>query len=178
MNVYKDRYNDFIKKFKTNIYSLDRRFSNYIFLCIGTDKVTGDAFGPLVGKFLNELIENEYENIFIEGTLESPISYINIDERLEKIYKVYEDPCLIVIDSALSNDEEIGNIVVRKGKTNLGMGLNKKMHNIGDLSINGIIAKDYKIPKYNFYNLQNISLNFIMNFAQLVANGIYTSIAE
>ncbi len=178
MNIYKNKYNEFVKSFKTNIYSLDRRYSNYIFLCIGTDKVMGDAFGPLVGKFLSELIENDYENIFIEGTLDNPISYINIDDRLNKIYRIYDNPCLIVVDSALSNDEDIGNIIVKKGKTNLGMGLNKKMYSVGELSVNGIIAKDYKIPKYNFYNLQNISLNFVINFAELVANGIYNCISE
>ena len=46
-----------------------------IFICIGTDRSTGDSLGPLVGyklQFLNK------SNIHIYGTLQSPIHAKNI----------------------------------------------------------------------------------------------------
>ena len=30
-------------------YSIKNKFSNIIFVCIGTNKIVGDSFGPLVG---------------------------------------------------------------------------------------------------------------------------------
>ena len=45
-----DIYNNFVNDFSTKIYNLrnDKVFSDYIFLCVDSDKITGDAFGPLV----------------------------------------------------------------------------------------------------------------------------------
>lgn len=47
---FKERYNNFVNDFSSVLYGLtnNREFSNVIFLCIGTDRVTGDSFGPLV----------------------------------------------------------------------------------------------------------------------------------
>ena len=46
---------------------------------------------------------------------------------------------------------------------NIGSGLNKKSIYIGDISIKGIVSKDFKKPQYNFKMLQNTSLGLIMN---------------
>ena len=43
---------------------------------------------------------------------------------------------------------------------------------IGDISIKSVVAKDYKIPRYNFKALQNISLNGVMTLSNIVAEGI------
>ena len=52
-----------------------------IFLCIGTDRCTGDSLGPLVGyrlKHISSLFKKK--NIFFYGSLESPVHSINIRE--------------------------------------------------------------------------------------------------
>lgn len=41
-----------------------------IFLCIGTDRCTGDSLGPLIGHKLKFL---KRKNFYIYGTLENPI---------------------------------------------------------------------------------------------------------
>ena len=53
-----------------------------IFVCIGTDRSTGDSLGPLVGYKLKYLSKN---NIYIYGTLENPIHAKNMVEVLAKI---------------------------------------------------------------------------------------------
>lgn len=168
-------YNNFISDFSTKIYNLksDEPFSDYIFLCVGSDKITGDAFGPLVGDKLQKLFKNYYNNISVEGTLENTISATNIEEKIKQIYNKYKNPCIIAIDSALSNKEDIGKIIVTDTKMRLGKGTNKRMPAIGNISIKGIVAQDYKIARYNFSTLQNTSLNLVMKLANVTADGIY-----
>lgn len=168
-------YNNFISDFSTKIYNLknDEPFSDYIFLCVGSDKITGDAFGPLVGDKLQKLFKNHYNNISVEGTLEKTISATNIEGKVKEIYNKYKKPCIIAIDSALSNKEDIGKIIVTDTKMKFGKGTNKRMITVGDISIKGIVAQNYKIARYNFSTLQNTSLNLVMKLANITADGIY-----
>ncbi len=58
----------------------------------------------------------------------------------------------------------------------LGRGMNKIGEKIGNISIQGVVAKDYKIPKLNFTVLQNVPLGLVMDLAQQTANGICRTI--
>lgn len=166
----------FISELEDVLYK-KRKNNNYtelVILCIGTDKITGDCFGPLVGSFLIKLFENyNIFNISIYGTLENNINYNNIDKVLGRIYKIHKKPCIVVVDAALSKKENIGKIYVSDEKTILGKSLNKNNLLVGDISIKAVVGKDYKISKYNFINLQNTSLNIVMNLANIVSEGIF-----
>ena len=142
-----------------------------IFLCVGTDRITGDCFGPLVGSKLIELLkEHNFSNINVYGDLEKNLNY----ESISKIIKnMNNNSTIIVIDAALSKKDNIGKIFVSNRKTILGKGLDKNKIEIGDISIKSVVAKDYKIPRYNFKALQNISLNGVMTLANIVAEGIF-----
>ena len=167
---------EFIRNFEDKLYIQKKikDFSQVVFLCIGTDKVIGDSIGPLVGSKLQELIRDyNIFNIDIYGSLKSNVNYINIENIIKKINKYYTDACIIVIDSALSKKENIGKIYVSNTKTVLGKGLNKNKIQIGDISIKAVVGKDLKIPKYNFKNLQEISLGLILNLSNTLANGIF-----
>ena len=152
-----ERYNKFVNDFSDTLYNLktEKPYSDYLFLCVGSDKITGDCYGPLVGQKLKEVFKNTYKNIQVYGTLDDPISAINLEMVVNKIYKTFENPCIIAIDSALGAKDNIGEILVANSKIQCGKGTNKKLISIGDISIKGIVAKDYKIPKYNFQALQN-----------------------
>ena len=146
-------------------------YSEIAFLCVGTDRITGDCFGPLVGTKLTNLLEKDnFSNINVYGNLQNNINYTNIDKVVKKIN---DNTCIVVIDSALSKKENIGKIIVSNKKTILGKGLNKNKIEIGDISVKCVVAKDYKIPNYNFKVLQNISLNAVMSLANIVSEGIY-----
>ena len=60
-----------------------------IFLCIGTDRATGDSLGPLIGYKLKNLSQ---KNIYIYGSLEYPIHSVNLVEILNKIKCNFKNP--------------------------------------------------------------------------------------
>ena len=176
LNTLKDYI---VNKLSTEIYyaKKDKSYLEIVFLCIGTDKITGDCFGPLVGSKLNELLENHnIFNINIYGTLRENVNYLNINKVIEEIYTKYKKPYIIVVDAALSKKENIGKVYIEKGKTILGNGLNKNKIQIGNLSIKAVVGKDYKLAKYNFSTLQNISLNIVMTLSNIVAEAIIETI--
>ena len=167
---------NFMQSFANYIYE-EKRERNYleiVFLCIGTDKIIGDSFGPLVGSKLEQLLEAyNIFNINIYGTLEENICYTNVDECLLKIKKDHPNACIIAIDAALSKEVNIGKIFVQREKMVLAKGLNKTKVEVGDISIKAVVGKNYKLSKYNFLSLQNISLNEVINLSNIVAEGIY-----
>lgn len=177
-NYYEDekyKKEQFISNLQNVIYK-EKCKNNYldlVFLCIGTDRMTGDCFGPLVGtKIKNKLKDNNIFNINIYGSLENNISYTNIEKSLKIINKLHPNAYIIAIDSALSKKENIGKIFVQDGKLTLGMGLNKNKIKIGNANIKAVVGKDYKFSNYNFYALQNISLNSVIKLADIVSEGI------
>lgn len=170
-------YHDFVNNFSNILREkvCDLEISQLIFLCVGTDRVIGDSFGPLVGYKLNQLFFDE-TRISIIGNLQNTVSSNNIQKVIHNIEIKYENPFIIAIDAALSNNHNIGEVIVSGKKMNIGRGLYKKSTYIGDISIKGIVARNYKNSRCNFRILQNTSLNFIMNMANLVSKGIYNVI--
>lgn len=166
----------FIQDFTNYLFQEKKKrgYLEIVFLCIGTDRIIGDSFGPLVGTKLEELLENyNIFNINIYGTLKQNICYTNVLETLKMIKDKHPNACIVVIDAALSTEERIGKIFVKQGKMELGKGLNKSKIEVGDISIKAVVGKNYKFPKYNFSSLQNISLNAVIKLADIVADGIF-----
>lgn len=157
-----EKYNTFVQEFSNKLYNLkaETPFSDYIFLCIGSDKIIGDSYGPLVGQKLEESFKGKYNNIQVYGTLDKPISAVNLEKKVQEIYTKYKNPCIIAIDSALSSSENIGKILVSNSKMQCGKAAGKKLMLVGNISIKGVVAKDYKIPRYNFSNLQNTRIRW------------------
>ena len=168
--IYQKFVNDFSIVLRSKIDGLE--LSKLIFLCIGTNRIIGDSFGPLVGYKLKKMFQRN-ENIEVIGDLENTVNLANVKRIIENIYSTYETPFVIAIDSAVSNRIEIGNIIVSNSKMNVaGSYINKKIY-VGDISIKGVTSKDLKYAKYNFKLLQNVPLNLIMNMSETVAEGIY-----
>ena len=177
MTFKEELYNDFVQDFSIVLREKikDLEISKLIFLCIGTDRVIGDSFGPLVGYKLKYLFKDE-ENIKVLGTLNNIICAHNISGIIKDINATYPDSFLIAIDAALSNTNNIGRVLVSKNSINVASGFNRNNIYVGDVSIKGIVSKNMNNPKYNFKLLQNTPLNLIMNMADAVAEGIDTVI--
>lgn len=174
INIKEKFINDFNYIF--NKLRNQKEYSEITFLCVGTDRITGDCFGPLVGsRLIEQLKDYNYSNINVYGSLKENLSYKNINKIIEKINK---KTITIVIDAALSKEENIGKIFVSNSKTILGKGLEKNKIEIGDISIKSVVAKDHKIAKCNFKALQNISLNGVMTLANIVSEGIFDTIRK
>ena len=167
--VYQNFVNDFSLILRNKIQGLE--ISKLVFLCIGTDRIIGDSFGPLVGYKLKNLFYGK-ENIEVIGDLGNIVNLNNISKILERIKESYELPFVIAIDSAISYRKDAGRIVVSNSKMNVASSLSNRKIYAGDVSIKGIVAKNIVGPRYNFKILQNVPLNTIMNMADTVAQGI------
>lgn len=166
----------FMQNFLNCIYEekQNKDYFELVFLCIGTDRLIGDSFGPLVGTRLKELFE-KYNicNINIYGTLNENICYTNVDKWIKIINNNHPGACIVVIDAALSKETNIGNIYVKKEKMELASGLNRHKIIDGNIAIKAVVGKNYKLAKTNFLSLQNVSLNDVINLSRIVAEGIY-----
>lgn len=120
MEQKNNQYENFVSDFSTILYGLtnNRRFSDVIFLCIGTDRITGDSFGPLVGYKLNHLFCSD-EKVSIIGDLNSLVCSTNIESMIQKIETEYKNPFIIAIDSAISNERSPGSIIVSDRRCNI-----------------------------------------------------------
>lgn len=113
-------YNNFVNHFSNIMCNLadGNQYSNIIFLCIGTDRITGDAFGPLVGSKLKTLFADA-DKINIIGDLANTVCSNNISDVARQIRKNYKNPFIVAIDSAMSLPSNVGTIVVDEGPISL-----------------------------------------------------------
>jgi putative sporulation protein YyaC len=126
-----------------------------IYLCIGTDRSTGDSLAPLVGTFLSNM---GYKNII--GTLNDPLHAANLSEKTKLLPK---NKIKIAIDATLSDHEYLHTYSVRKGSIIPGAGVGKKLDPVGDYSITGVV----NIGGFMEYLvLANTRLSVIMNMAE------------
>lgn len=138
-----------------------------VFICIGTDRSTGDSLGPLVGYKLKFLSRN---NIHVYGCLESPVHSKNLVEILNKVNLHFSNPYIIAIDACLGSLHNIGKVFIEDGPLYPGLALNKDLPPVGNLSITGIVNIS---GNFEFMVLQNTRLHTVMSLADCISNGIY-----
>lgn len=158
--------NDFMTAFS---FLLEKKISQYkeiVILCIGTDRVTGDCLGPLIGYKLKGNLGDHF-NIY--GTLDEPVHAKNIEETTKKIYKKHKKPLIIAIDASLGTPEHIGFLTVGEGSIKPGAGLNKKLPHVGDIFVTGIVNLNNVL---DIFILQNTRLCLVMKMADIISSGI------
>ena len=159
---------NFLYKELVDVYKSNREI---IFICIGTDRCTGDSLGPLIGyKSKNHFKNLSQLNIFIYGTLESPIHSKNLIDIISKIKSTFKNPYIIAIDSCLGSINNIGKVFIDKAPIFPGLAINKNLPPIGDLSITGIVNI---AGNYEFLILQNTRLFTVMSLADCITKGIF-----
>jgi len=160
----------YIKEFIVSY--IDNTYKNIIFLCIGTDRSTGDSLGPLIGYKLSHL---RYNNIAIMGTLDEPIHAKNLEEKVKEIKRIFDNPFIIAIDACLGHSESVGRINICNGPIYPGAGVNKNLLPVGNINITGIV----NVSGYmEYFVLQNTRLNIVMKMADIIAGGILYSIND
>ena len=137
------------------------------FLCIGTDRSTGDSFAPLVGAYLEKLgVKN------VVGTIKNPAHATNLDERIKEIS---EGSFIVALDASLGKRENISKIKVIKGKCEPGKGVEKNLTKVGDLTITYIVNEHSENKDLNFTRLNNTRLSMIMEGSEMVSAAINKS---
>lgn len=146
-----------------------------VFICIGTDRSTGDSLGPLVGTLLEEKAALAVSPFFVYGTLEDPIHAVNLQEKLTEIKKKHGNPYIIGIDACLGRLKSVGVIQIGTGPVKPGAGVNKDLPEVGDMHITGIVNVSGFME---FFVLQNTRLNLVLKMAKTIANAIYEAGAD
>ena len=142
-----------------------------VFVCVGSDLVLGDSLGPLVGTFLKTKKINSY----IYGTLNSPITAKEVGYAGTYLKRIYENTSIISIDAAVGNENDVGLIKVSNKGLKPGLGVNKNLGIIGDISIIGVVAEKSE-KNYSLFNTTR--LNLVYKMAQVIADGIEKYTAE
>lgn len=147
-------------------------YKELVLLCIGTDRSTGDALGPIVGYKLSNSL-SMYNYVHLYGTLDEPVHAKNLEENIKAIYSSLSNPFIIAIDACLGKIDRIGYIAVNKGPLRPGAGVNKNLPAVGDISITGIV----NLGGYMEYLvLQNTRLGLVMKMADTLVQSIKYSI--
>lgn len=139
-----------------------------VWVCIGTDRSTGDCLGPLVGTMLTKAGVP-----YVYGTLDHPVHALNLTETLEKIECLHEDACFIAIDACLGKVNNIGNMILRDGFLVPGSGVGKTLPHVGDYHIIGIVnVAGFKPHEV----LQNTRLSQVTKMAESITDFILRSL--
>jgi len=137
-----------------------------VYLCVGTDRATGDCLGPLVGTRLQTL--TPAVNLF--GTLEKPSHAVNLQDVLTDISNSYINPLVVAVDASLGNTDRIGYINIKSGGLKPGTALNKILPTVGDFHISGVVNVGGYLEQMV---LQNTRLYLVYKMADLIARSLY-----
>ncbi|WP_156289927.1 spore protease YyaC [Oceanobacillus salinisoli] len=136
---------------------------DYVIVCIGTDRSTGDSLGPLTGSYLEDL---KLKHMTVYGTLHNPVHATNLKETMDTITKNHRNPYIIAIDACLGKNSSIGHLIAAKGPLKPGAALNKSLPQVGDMHITAVV----NIGGFMEYSvLQNTRLSFVMDMAKGLA---------
>lgn len=155
-----------ISELKAAIDAVVKPYNKIIFFCIGTDRSTGDSYGPLVGQMLKENLKDS--NIEVYGTLHNPIHAKNLEKKLNSIDT--ENNLVIAIDSCLGRVDSIGKIQIKNKPIKPGSGMGKDLQGVGDIGISGIV--NISSGDFSFVILQNTRLSLVYDLAATTVDAI------
>lgn len=149
-----------------HICTLEQR--DLIFLCIGSDRSTGDSLGPILGY---KLCRMQIENVY--GTLEHPVHAANLSSTIHKIQCTYNNPFIIAIDASLGMSSHVGFITLGHGPLTPGLGVQKKLPEVGDIHITGIVNSS---DCADCSLLQTTHLYTVVKMADMISNCLYLAL--
>lgn len=128
------------------------------FLCIGTDRSTGDALGPLTG---SRLLEYGFPHVI--GTMPKPCDAHNLKSRLED---VLQGQILIAIDACLGHPSSVGFYLGSQGPLRPGQSVGEQLPAVGDYSLAAVVNIQGPKP---YWTLQSTSLHRVMLMTEEIA---------
>lgn len=137
-----------------------------VVVCVGSDLSIGDSLGPLVGTELSLKLNGK---AYVYGTLESPITALEINVVLKSINKLHPKSKILVVDAAVGNLDDIGLIKLSDVGIKPGLGVNKDFNVLGDASIIAIVAEKNEKEKGL---LLGTRLSFIKKLSSVISHGI------
>jgi len=140
-------------------------------VCIGTDRSTGDALGPLVGSRLTEW-RSVRDRIRVVGTLDEPVHAGNLRGAIQALGLARPGAGhVLAVDACLGRVGSIGYITVGEGPLKPGAGVNKELPQVGDAYITGVVNVGGFME---YLVLQNTRLSLVIKMADAIARGVIT----
>lgn len=136
-----------------------------IIICIGSDLVLGDSLGPLVGTLLRQNGASAY----VYGTLNAPITAKEVEYAKVYLKKIHPNSKIIAIDAGIGQSDDVGLIKVLNRGLKPGLGVDKNLSTIGDISVVGIVAAR-SVKSVNLFNYTR--LNLVYKMAKIIADGV------
>ncbi|QOV18961.1 spore protease YyaC [Blautia liquoris] len=144
-------------------------WNDLIFLCIGSDRITGDCLGPLTGSQLNQKGIHPYT---VYGTLDDPVHALNLTDVINDIQYAHPQALIIAIDASLGSTTHQGCICVGEGAILPGAGVSKDLPAVGHIFITGIVNQTGISPHLL---LSSTRLSDVMRMADSISGGILGS---
>ncbi|NMB95676.1 MAG: spore protease YyaC [Clostridiaceae bacterium] len=141
-------------------------YQQIIFLCIGTDRSTGDSLGPLIGHKIMNIKSN---SVYVYGTLENPVHAKNLDKIMDDINLNHSNPFVIAVDACLGKMEHVGSVSIGEGPIIPGSALKKELMPVGNIHVVGIVNLGGFM---DFLILQNTRLFLVMKMVDFISSGI------
>ncbi|MGE5703044.1 MAG: spore protease YyaC [Clostridia bacterium] len=157
---------DLLAQHVSECLSLRALDQDIVILCIGTDRSTGDALGPLVG---TKLKDQYMKTMHVYGTLEEPVHAVNLVEKIEMIQGNHRNPLIVAIDACLGQFSNVGSIHVADGPLKPGAGVKKELPPVGAFHITGIVNVGGFME---YFVLQNTRLFLVMRMAEVIATSL------
>lgn len=163
MSLQKGTKEDEIEKVSNTLKEvLCQTSKEIVFLCVGSDRSTGDSLGPMVGTMLKK------KNIPfpVYGTLEQPVHALNIKKVIKEIHKTYEEPFIFGIDACLGDEGKIGSVFIKEGPFIPGNAVNNVLPSVGNYHLKAIV--NYLDPISPVQSLNSTRLYTVMILAEIV----------
>lgn len=174
LGIDEDEFNKNIDFMSSFVYKRIRGLSNIIICCIGTDRATGDCYGPMVGTYLEE----GKCPCPVIGTLDSTLHAKNLINVYKNIKEDYPGYFIIAVDASLGNINRIGSISIRDGAASPGSGLEKNLPEIGDMSFSGQVNISTDDAESAYIVIQNTSLGLVRKLALGTSKALLKALRE
>lgn len=129
-----------------------------VFLCVGTDRSSGDALGPLVG---SRLVELGFE--YVIGTLPRPCDADNLKSM---ILDIPPGSVIIAIDACLGASASVGSFLISEHPLIPARAVGTVLPAVGDYSVAAVVNVNSPKP---YATLQMTSLHLVMGMAKQIA---------
>ncbi len=141
--------------------ALHFRLEELFFLCIGTDRSSGDAFGPLVGSRLKAL---GFPNV--AGTLEEPCDAANLEHIVSSIPKKLT---IVAFDACLGKPGSVGKILARRAPLTPAGSMKSDFAPVGDYSVAAVVNVHGPKP---YQSLQTASLQLVLQLTDRTISAV------
>ena len=145
-------------------------WSELVFLCIGTDRVTGACLGPFVGQKLSSYFGTVFS---VYGTLFQPVHALSLTDIYQHIQTHHPNALIIAIDASLGEKKHLGYVTIANGALHPGAAIHKQLPSVGHIHITGIVNVSGVLEQLT---LQTTRLSTVIFLADKIVQGILESI--